>query len=90
MKCLRAIRSKYPDIDAFYKEDEKEIQLKLEQLAESKPEETKSDQLDVQTQSDGENSSQKDDSNTRDGWKLDRLGRRRRNIVSTKASLFFI
>ncbi|XP_065291357.1 uncharacterized protein [Dermacentor albipictus] len=87
MKCLRAIRSKYPDIDAFYKEDEKEIQLKLAQLAESKPEDTKSDQLDVHTQSDGENSSQKDDSNTRDGWKLDRLGRRRRNITTTERQL---
>lgn len=87
LKCLRTIRSKYPDIDAFYKEDEKEIQLKLEQLAEIKQEDTKSDLPDVNTQSDGENSSLKEDSKTREGWKLDRLGRRRRNITTTERQL---
>ncbi|KAL3210958.1 hypothetical protein MRX96_036789 [Rhipicephalus microplus] len=84
LKCLKNIRAKYPEIDTFYKEDAKEIRLKLEQLAGSKPDDMKSE--DENMQSDNENS-QKEDSNTRGGWKYDRLGRRRRNITTTERQL---
>ncbi|XP_049269802.1 uncharacterized protein LOC119386266 isoform X2 [Rhipicephalus sanguineus] len=86
LKCLKNIRVKYPEIDAFYKEDEKEIRLKLEQLAGSKLDDIKSE--DENMESDGENS-QKEDSNTGDEWKYDRLGRRRRNrnITTTERQL---
>lgn len=90
LKCLKTIRSKYPEIDAFYKDDEKEMRLKLEQLAESKQDDIKNEDMDDNTRSDGENSSQKEDgNNTGDEWKYDRLGRRRRNrnITTTERQL---
>lgn len=79
VKCLKSLCNKYPEIKAFYKEDERAIEEKLATTAEGAEGEAKAEQ-DTPQGSDTENGATKDDD---DEWKYDRLGRRKRRSTIT-------
>lgn len=90
VKCLKSLCNKYPEIKAFYKEDERAIQEKLATTAEAPEEEVKAEQQgDTPQGSDAEGAAAKEESNSADEWKYDRLGRRKRrnNITTTERQL---
>ncbi|KAK8762960.1 hypothetical protein V5799_034430, partial [Amblyomma americanum] len=78
IKCLKNIRNNYPEIDSFFKEEEREMQEKLAQLADAIPDDEKADQAEAPKKANSKKSVKAESS--REEWKIDARGRRRRTI----------